>query len=190
MTSSISNIGAGDYILTVLDLDGNIVASETFPIDEPDQIEIIGTIVHTVDDNMIGEISTNITGGTPPYTYAWNTQPIQTTATIDSLNAGDYVLNVLDANDCSFTIEFTVEQMTNVNNVGIDKWDFTIIPNPSDRMVKVDLSLGSNFDWTMNVINSIGEVYYSTNAEIQDNLKGVVTVEAIPNGIYFVVVKS
>ena len=190
MTSTISNIEAGDYTLTVLDLNGNIVAGENFSIVEPDLIEITGTVVHTIDDNMIGEISANVTGGIPPYTYAWNTQPIQTTATIDSLDSGDYVLTILDANDCSFTIEFTVEQMTNVNNFGKDKWDFTIKPNPSDGMTKIDLSYSSNFDWSMNIINSIGEIYYSTNSDFQDNANGIVTVEEIPSGIYFVVVKS
>lgn len=190
MTSSISNVEAGDYTLTVTDLDGNIVAGEIFSIEEPGLIDITGTIVHTIDDNMIGEISTVVTGGTPPYTYAWNTQPIQTTANIDSLNAGVYILNVLDANDCSFTIEFTVDQMTDINNLAKEKWDFSIKPNPSDGIVNVDLSLGFNIDWSMNIINSIGEIYYSTNSDLQDNINGIITVEEIPSGIYFVVVKS
>ena len=41
----------------------------------------------------------------PPYTYAWNTTPPQTTTTIDNLDAGDYSVTVTDANGCNFVTQ-------------------------------------------------------------------------------------
>ena len=39
-------------------------------------------------------------GGTPPYTYEWNTVPVQTTQTISSLSPGSYTVKVTDNNGC------------------------------------------------------------------------------------------
>ena len=49
-----------------------------------------------------GSISTNILGGTPPYSYVWLPDS-QTTSYISSLTAGTYTVNVNDANDCYST---------------------------------------------------------------------------------------
>ncbi len=45
-----------------------------------------------------GEIEVTTTGGTPPYTYTWTHGP--TSPTVSGLCAGDYTVNVLDANGC------------------------------------------------------------------------------------------
>jgi gliding motility-associated-like protein len=40
-----------------------------------------------------------ISGGTPPYSYEWNTIPTQTTATASSLSAGSYSVTITDAHN-------------------------------------------------------------------------------------------
>ncbi|MGA2823422.1 MAG: SBBP repeat-containing protein [Bacteroidales bacterium] len=57
-------------------------------------------IVHTdpvcyADHN--GTATANVTGGTPPFTYLWNTTPPQTTKTATGLQAGIYKVTVTDA---------------------------------------------------------------------------------------------
>jgi hypothetical protein len=42
-------------------------------------------------------------GGTPPYSYTWNTIPERTTDTIDQLEPGFYLVTVTDANGCTWT---------------------------------------------------------------------------------------
>lgn len=42
-------------------------------------------------------------GGTAPLTYLWNTSPVQTTAAITGLLAGDYTVTVTDATGCTGT---------------------------------------------------------------------------------------
>jgi hypothetical protein len=46
-----------------------------------------------------GSATVNATSGTPPYTYSWNTTPIQTTATAAGLAAGTYTATVTDGNN-------------------------------------------------------------------------------------------
>ncbi|MEM9023086.1 MAG: SprB repeat-containing protein, partial [Bacteroidota bacterium] len=57
-----------------------------------------------------GAITVLVNGGTPPFSYLWNTVPPQTTATITGLVAGNYSIMVLDANTCTHTLSINVTQ--------------------------------------------------------------------------------
>jgi gliding motility-associated-like protein len=48
-----------------------------------------------------GTATATVTGGTAPYSYSWNTTPVQTTATATGLAAGSYIVTVTDADGCS-----------------------------------------------------------------------------------------
>ncbi|MEW6468388.1 MAG: gliding motility-associated C-terminal domain-containing protein [Bacteroidota bacterium] len=55
-----------------------------------------------------GTASVVATGGTPPYTYSWNTTPAQSTSTATGLCGGTYVVTVSTANGCNSTASVTV----------------------------------------------------------------------------------
>jgi uncharacterized repeat protein (TIGR01451 family) len=48
-----------------------------------------------------GTITLNPSAGTAPYTYYWNTTPVQTTQIATGLTAGTYSVSITDANGCS-----------------------------------------------------------------------------------------
>jgi len=48
--------------------------------------------------------------GTPPYTFAWSTTPVQTTATASGLAAGIYTVTVTDATNCNITASVTINE--------------------------------------------------------------------------------
>ena len=49
-----------------------------------------------------GNVLADISGGTVPYPWNWDFPIIDTTLFIDSLSIGDYVLNVIDSNNCVY----------------------------------------------------------------------------------------
>ena len=49
-------------------------------------------------------------GGTPAYSYSWNTLPIQTTSVATGLCAGAYTVTITDANFCTTTATVTITQ--------------------------------------------------------------------------------
>ncbi len=51
---------------------------------------------------------TNISGGTGPYSYSWNTVPVQTGPTATGLTAGTYSVTVTDINGCTATVNVVV----------------------------------------------------------------------------------
>lgn len=50
----------------------------------------------------------NLVGGTAPFTYSWNTSPIQNTATASNLLPGNYTCTVTDAIGCTYAVNATV----------------------------------------------------------------------------------
>ena len=50
--------------------------------------------------NATGSATASASGSVAPYSYSWNTSPIQTTSTISSLIAGSYTVTVTDGNGC------------------------------------------------------------------------------------------
>lgn len=91
-----------------------------------------------------GGASVNVTGSGTPYTYSWNTNPVQTTSTATGLPAGTYTLTITDGTGCvtpyPVTIPFLSNLVLNVHN------DTTICRGSSFAANTV--SNGTNFSWT------------------------------------------
>ena len=83
-----------------------------------------------------GTATATASGGTPAYTYSWNTVPSQTTQTATGLCVGSYTCCVTDLNGCttcataSVTFNVGISQTANENEV-------IIYPNPFSSMVTV-----------------------------------------------------
>ncbi|MFY9311099.1 MAG: SprB repeat-containing protein, partial [Bacteroidia bacterium] len=59
-----------------------------------------------------GTATVSITGGSSPYTYAWNTVPAKTTATASNLSIGTYTVTTTNSLGCTITNTVTVTQPT------------------------------------------------------------------------------
>lgn len=108
-TSTATNLSAGNYTVTVTDSMG-CVLSNTIAISSPPLLTHSFSAVTNVDcfGNCTGAATANGAGGTPSYTYAWNSIPIQSTQTATGLCAGTYSLTVTDANGCSLADTVTI----------------------------------------------------------------------------------
>lgn len=64
----------------------------------------------------LGQISTQVGGGSPPYAYTWDTSPVQTTSDILYSSGGPYNSIVTDANNCTVSTNI----ITSPNPSGFD----------------------------------------------------------------------
>ncbi len=99
---SAANLDPGTYTVTVTDGNG-CEETESVVINGPAAIDPGTWTSSTVNcyENGDGSISiSGTTGGTPPYTYTWSTNPTQTGTTVTGLGAGFYSVTVVDSNGC------------------------------------------------------------------------------------------
>ncbi|MCX6326558.1 MAG: PKD domain-containing protein, partial [Bacteroidia bacterium] len=60
--------------------------------------------------NTTGTATAIPVGGTAPYTYSWNSTPVQTTITATALPAGTYTVTVTDSKGCTNTANVTITE--------------------------------------------------------------------------------
>ena len=111
-----SNLAAGTYTVTVKDAN-NCTATANVTISQPTQLS---AIISSQTDvlcfgNATGSATATASGGTSPYTFTWNTNPVQYGATASNLAAGTYIVTVKDANNCTTTASVTITQPTQLS---------------------------------------------------------------------------
>jgi gliding motility-associated-like protein len=99
--SSVSNLCAGTYTVTVSDAAG-CELTEDFVLAEPEQvtIELVGSIDVLCNGSSTGEITVDAAGGCSPYTYTWSHNSNLNSPIAQNLESGDYSVSVRDANNC------------------------------------------------------------------------------------------
>ncbi|WP_235898265.1 SprB repeat-containing protein, partial [Winogradskyella ouciana] len=76
-----------------------------------DNLELTGTVTDvSCFGDSTGTIDITVSGGNPPYTYAWSNS--DTTEDLANVEAGTYTVTVTDANGCTISDDFTVNQPT------------------------------------------------------------------------------
>lgn len=101
-TDTAFNLQEGLYSVTITDAQNCTQVIDNIQITAPSSITITSTEVDVLcNGDATGSATANPSGGTPGYTYLWNTIPAQTTATATGLTAGIYEVTVTDANGCT-----------------------------------------------------------------------------------------
>jgi gliding motility-associated-like protein len=106
--SLLQNVIAGNY--SVVATDGNgCSAAESFTVNQPGQL-VLSDVINAVQCNggSDGGIDLSITGGTPSYLYSWSNG--SATQDINGLSAGIYTVTVTDANSCSTSSSYSINQ--------------------------------------------------------------------------------
>lgn len=100
-TSDIAGLPAGTYSVTVMD-ELNCIASADFIITEPTALSVDLTITEmSGPDADDGAINSSVSGGNPPYSYAWSNGA--NTPNISNLPPEVYTVTVTDDNGCTST---------------------------------------------------------------------------------------
>ena len=112
-----TGLSAGTYNVTVTDSVGCISVA-TVVITEPNALLVNPTMtgMPSCNGGSDGTAIANANGGVSPYTYSWNTTPIQTTQSASGLSAGQYSVTVTDANGCIVIGNVLITQPAPISN--------------------------------------------------------------------------
>ena len=114
---NIDSLYAGNYYLEVID-SNNCTVYDTIIITEPTDFNIVKSQTNLLCyEDTNGTATVSVSGGSPNYTYQWNTTPIQTTAIATGLSAGTYSCTITDSNLCDTTVVFIITEPTDFNIV-------------------------------------------------------------------------
>lgn len=106
-TSEITGLGAGAYAVTMTDASAaGCQVIDTFTVTEP--LALDAQVLNFTNETCIvgndGSITLGVSGGTAPYTYSWSHDAMLTDSVATNLPAGNYTIDVTDANLCTTQI--------------------------------------------------------------------------------------
>jgi gliding motility-associated-like protein len=107
-----SGLSAGNYTIVVTDNTG-CTATVTATIDEPTAISISETVTDATCGTDDGSIAIVASGGSGPYSYSWSPSG-GNSASANGLGSGVYIVTVTDANGCTTTDSYTVNNTGNI----------------------------------------------------------------------------
>jgi gliding motility-associated-like protein len=163
VTDSAMQLAEGNYIVTVKD-SMLCTLKDTFAITKFPAPTVIAVKVNDMDCNgiLFGKAFAIASGGTAPYTYSWNTNPVQNTDTIAGLTEGNKVVTITDLNGCTATANITIGIGGICNDVYFPN-SFT--PNqdgkndlfgPSGNVIAIS-------NYFINIYNRYGQQVFSSN---------------------------
>ncbi|MBK8848071.1 MAG: SprB repeat-containing protein [Bacteroidetes bacterium] len=173
-TQAIGGLVGGNYTVTITDANGCIKVGVA-TVSQPTQLfAIIGCVQNvSCNGNNNGSACVSGIGGTPPYTYSWNTVPGQTTSIATGLSSGTYIATVTDVNGCTATSMVTITQPTAVVGCSINHTNISCFGSNNGTAQAVPSGgtspysyLWSNGSTTKTILNLASGVYTVT---ISDN---------------------
>ena len=115
--------------------------TQNVTISSPDELLVENEITNETLSNQDGAIDVTPSGGTGPYSYYWtdgNGNFISDEEDISDLSAGDYTIEITDANGCIFTETYTVSSVVSIIDHEMAK-KIKLFPNPTSGWITIEL---------------------------------------------------
>ena len=185
-TASNADLPAGDYQLTVTELNGceYILAANLW---QPDSILIyLDSLKQPFIGNSNGLLFVNTEGGTPPYHFTWlrnDTFLIADQEDLDSLPGGTYTLIIEDSSGCKGSFSYILVETVSTQN-GPDAFNVILYPNPTQGRVNLSVKLPQTLPLNISLLDAHGREVLVQLAEPVDQEHITLDVHKLPPGLY------
>jgi len=133
----LSGLVAGAYSVSIMDAVG-CTETLSFALSDPDELVIAAaTSSPACEGGDDGSATVQVSGGTGPYSYAWNTTPINTSSSVTNLSAGTYIVQVMDASGCVALELVEIEESTNAFSITANTSQASCLQNNGSAIVVV-----------------------------------------------------
>jgi len=182
--STINNLSAGSYTITVKDANGCIKTFNT-SITEPSAV--VANAVSTGSTGSNGTITASGTGGLLPYTYSINGTNYYSGSLFSSLAPGTYTVYVKDNNGCITSTTVEVESTIGINEIDANLNVVKLYPNPNNGIFELEVNgvIGTEIECKLFNISGQEVAYFKVDAL---NGKAVKTIEMsrkLASGSYY-----
>jgi hypothetical protein len=182
-TADTINAIPGDvYTLTITDGVGCEIVLTDSIIGSSPSLTVTSTDVLLGSD---GTVDLTVTDGAAPYTYDWDNDGSgdnDDTEDLTGLDAGDYMVNVIDANGCISMLTVTVNSQLGLGDNVLST--FNVYPNPTSGIFYIEpLSIAGE--------NVTGQILDATGRVVENiTFNGTQTIEVnlsnVERGVYFI----
>jgi hypothetical protein len=149
--------------------------------------------IYEVTGGANGGIFITISGGTPPYSVIWtkNGEQISTDEDITGLSAGEYILAVMDTNNCvlaSGTI--SVQVTTGIRDLA-EVAAFRIAPNPASTNLYLSTEHTATIE-RLTILSPDGSIIgtHDLPAGIRNKQNQILNLTDLNAGLYYLVIQS
>ncbi len=171
-----TNLTPGTYILTVSDASG-CTRADTVIVTQPAPMNV--SVADVTQTNCSGTGSGTLTavvnGGFAPYSFVWNSIPVQNDSILDNVSAGTYTVTVTSSGGCTATDAGTLTVNTGGNTV-------TVSP---PTITDVSCNGGNDGSITANATGGSGTFSY-----VWSNGQNSATASALAMGSYTVTIND
>ncbi|MFN0175843.1 MAG: T9SS type A sorting domain-containing protein [Saprospiraceae bacterium] len=156
----ISGLVAGTYTCTVTDALSCVTVVEALVTESPAlSVSALGGTLTCITPSLV--IQTTVTGGTPPYAYAWSNSVTTGNPVVNI--PGTYTVTITDALGCTATAQTIVNQDTNGPTCSILPPDILTCYSPT---IALDASCGGGGNFTYQWTTTSGNIVSGANSAI------------------------
>ncbi|TVR79783.1 MAG: hypothetical protein EA412_05685, partial [Chitinophagaceae bacterium] len=168
--STAIDLPAGTYTVTVTDANGctdtaSVIISEPPPL----IVDVTDTVMVSCNGFADGSATVTPVGGVEPYTYTWNTTPVQNDSIAVNLTAGIYEVTVVDDNGVTAIVQVEITEPDAINLTTISE----------------DISCFGDNNGVAEVVPSGGTTPYTF---LWDNIETTAEITNLAGGTYTVIV--
>jgi hypothetical protein len=186
--TEVSNLAAGIYNLTVTDAD-NCDEVLNIEVMEPNPVGFeINLLVNETEGFANGLIDITPTGGVGPYIFKWslNGEFFSDQGDISGLAAGEYTLDITDANGCLYSSDpIVIENLSNTQDIMLDT-GFELMPNPSRGFIRLTFDQPLEGAGLLSVWDILGQKVIEGIDVMQGAEEMPLDCSGFSNGTYFV----
>ncbi len=174
----------GTYIIGAFDTSTGCVTTASVLITKTEEaisIEI---------DNMKtdGEATAVASGGTPPYNYEWDTNPIAMDATIMNMPNGEYSVTVTDASGCSSIATAVIVGSTSVPTISSLE-QLEVFPNPTYNGIQLTALFNRKESGDVLIFNSLGKQLWQQSFD-NNTIQTRIETQQWEGGVYYLMLQT
>ena len=172
---------AGTYDVLVTDNTNGCVGKAVVVVEEvPELFIMTDTVINNTATVLAG-------GGQRPYTYLWNTEPVQTSVTANNLVDGVYQVTITDAIGCSITTSIVVGTVSVPDIESLSSLE--LYPNPASAFFTLTAEFSKKELGNIHIFNTLGAKIWTQSF---DNHRLQFTIETTSwnTGVYFMMLET
>jgi hypothetical protein len=186
-TQNVTGLCPGAYTVIVTD-STSCITTNTVIITEPSEINSTVTYTNSSCSTCADGTATVNPGDNANYLYLWSPGG-QTTQTIMGLLPGDYSVCITNAGGCTTCDSINISLATAVNNQDLLNTIY-IFPNPVTHFLKLKIESNGALKTEVSITNILGLKTFTKKLEVQSFYEEEISVEHLPIGIYYLVIKT